>query len=140
MHVRLYARRLYCIYVVFECRYYHRESTVEAFGLFVRQFKLSISKMRLKFIDHCNQMSGRKPAVSCLLRVNVVNIVVHMVLLTLLLFVDSVAIVVVVVVYYYPLLCLVLSSVHGGVSEDVHRDEWIVDNICYGGPRMLVVL
>lgn len=34
------------------------EATVEAFGHFERHLKLSLSKMRAKFIDHCNQMSG----------------------------------------------------------------------------------
>lgn len=39
-----------------------REAEVEAFGAFQRQLKLSLSKMRAKYIDHCNQMSGRKSA------------------------------------------------------------------------------
>ena len=33
---------------------------MEAFGTFQRQLKLALSKMRAKYIDHCNQMSGRK--------------------------------------------------------------------------------
>lgn len=37
-----------------------REASVEAFGAFQRHLKLSLSKMRSKYIDHCNQMSGRK--------------------------------------------------------------------------------
>jgi len=36
------------------------EAKVEAFGLFLRSMKSNLSKMRVKFIDHCNQMSGRK--------------------------------------------------------------------------------
>ena len=31
---------------------------VEHFGVFMKQLHLNLSKMRLKFIDHCNQMSG----------------------------------------------------------------------------------
>jgi len=38
----------------------HSEAKVEAFGLFLRSMKSNLSKMRVKFIDHCNQMSGRK--------------------------------------------------------------------------------
>ena len=42
------------------CLVLTREGPVDAFGTFQRQLKLSLSKMRAKFIDHCNQMSGRK--------------------------------------------------------------------------------
>ncbi|XP_064384617.1 sorting nexin-33-like [Halichondria panicea] len=34
------------------------EAKVEAFGAFMRKFKVSLTSMRVKFIDHCNQMSG----------------------------------------------------------------------------------
>ncbi|KAL5499447.1 hypothetical protein EMCRGX_G010863 [Ephydatia muelleri] len=34
------------------------ESAVEHFGVFMKQLHLNLSKTRLKFIDHCNQMSG----------------------------------------------------------------------------------
>ena len=33
---------------------------MEAFGAFMRKFKVSLTSMRVKFIDHCNQMSGRE--------------------------------------------------------------------------------
>ena len=53
----------------------HREKTVEDFGLFMRQFKLSLSKMKLKFIDHCNQMSGRKSFLLVVANVSVIIVV-----------------------------------------------------------------
>ena len=37
-----------------------RESEVEHFGKFLTAMRESVSKVRAKFIDHCNQMSGRK--------------------------------------------------------------------------------
>ena len=38
----------------------HRESEVEHFGKFIHSMKEGVAKMRNKFIDHCNQMSGRE--------------------------------------------------------------------------------
>lgn len=34
------------------------EAATEHFGMFLLRIKASLSKMRVKFIDHCNQMSG----------------------------------------------------------------------------------
>lgn len=34
------------------------EAHVEAFGSFLKAMRASLTKMRVKFIDHCNQMSG----------------------------------------------------------------------------------
>lgn len=36
------------------------ESDVEHFGKFIYHMKEAVAKVRGKFIDHCNQMSGRK--------------------------------------------------------------------------------
>ena len=38
----------------------HRESEVEHFGKFIHSMKEGVAKIRSKFIDHCNQMSGRE--------------------------------------------------------------------------------
>ena len=38
----------------------HSEAQVEAFGAFLRAMKNNLAKMRVKFIDHCDQMSGRE--------------------------------------------------------------------------------
>ena len=43
----------------------HRESEVEHFGKFIHSMKEGVAKMRSKFIDHCNQMSGREYMYTC---------------------------------------------------------------------------
>ncbi len=37
-----------------------REVTVERFDLFITDMEDSCIKMKAKFVDHCNKMSGRK--------------------------------------------------------------------------------
>ena len=44
----------------FNCGVCCSESEVEHFGKFMQNMKEGVTKMRAKFIDHCNQMSGRK--------------------------------------------------------------------------------
>ena len=56
----IYAVHKLCLCLI-NCRLlFDSEVDVEAFGAFLKCMRSSLTKMRVKFIDHCNQMSGRK--------------------------------------------------------------------------------
>lgn len=52
-----------CFLLLF--KFFFSEKTVEHFSLFLQTMEENLTRMKAKFIDHCNKMSGREQCTYC---------------------------------------------------------------------------